>query len=399
MFLRCFRGFIIMTITTVLTSLSTLSSSSTSSSSSSSYFSSSSSPTISTTNSLNLTKVGHDLNKTFALTISIYFIILIIVGTITNVLLITTIVCRRKLHTTANALIVNLAISDLLVTVVVVSSDAEFILLGHYPHGQLYCGIKEVTLMFWLPLSVYNLLLLTIERFVTIKWPYQKSRIFSRINTVILVSFVWCYTILVGIFPILDGTDVVYAQQGFCWMRITSNYIVYQLCANFLPPLLCIIVLNILLFKVASKHEIAIRSQTQTSQQYPSLIFFLADIKATKTVMMLVGTFSFCWLTFIILVTTNFLCNICHPRELTWTGNAINYLSIATNPLLYGLKNKALRTEFLRFIRDVCIKLAVNKNNRSSWNASLTLHKSLFVSHTNTRSQRASTYAESETFI
>jgi hypothetical protein len=59
--------------------------------------------------------------------------------------------------------------------------------------------------------------------------------------------------------------------------------------------------------------------------------------------MVLFGVFLFCWLTFIVLVVWNILCRICHPREVTWTGNAINYSSVILNPLLYGLLNKKVR--------------------------------------------------------
>ncbi|XP_057303782.1 alpha-1A adrenergic receptor-like [Hydractinia symbiolongicarpus] len=314
---------------------------------------------------------GHKLGTPFATSMAIYFIFLTILGITSNMALIYIIVAAKRLHTIANVFIVNLAVCDLIMAALIMPFDAEFLLRGYYSHGDILCGFKEVALMFSLPSSVVNLLLLTLERFITVTFSFQRHIIFSKRNIALLIFVSWSYTLLVAIYPLMHKTHIVFVEQGFCWMEIPFEYVLYQLSANFLAPLLCIIILNILLFKVASKHEIAIRNQIQTSQRNQSMLSYIANMKAAKTVLLLVGVFTFCWLTFIILVTANVLCHICHPREVTWTGNAVNYLSVALNPLLFGLRNKHIRKEMVRKISSISYfsKWSKKANSHSEFTA------------------------------
>ena len=103
------------------------------------------------------------------------------------------------------------------------------------------------------------------------------------------------------------------------------------------------------------------------NEQRNSLQTAKSNNKAAKRLALLVGVFLFCWLTYIILVATNVSCGICHPRELTWIGNIINYSSSAVNPLLYGLLNAKIRRElkkpFKRFFEDFTKSRHFVKNN------------------------------------
>ena len=74
------------------------------------------------------------------------------------------------------------------------------------------------------------------------------------------------------------------------------------------------------------------------------------NFKAAKRIALIVGVCIACWLSYIIVIATNFICG-CNPRELTWIANGINYLSTITNPLLYGLLNKSIHAEILNKLR------------------------------------------------
>ena len=67
------------------------------------------------------------------------------------------------------------------------------------------------------------------------------------------------YTLLVAFFPILYDNDAVIVEEGACAMKFPLSYALYQVLANFLLPVICIIVLNVMLFTVASKHAKVIR--------------------------------------------------------------------------------------------------------------------------------------------
>lgn len=303
----------------------------------------------------NFENFGHGLEAYFSVPTAIYFLLIALCCFIFNTLLISVIVRKPSLQSVTNTLIINLAVGDMIIAIIV-TMDAEFLLRGYYKHGVASCAVKESIFMFSLPSTVTNLLLLTFERFVGIAYPYKHSSIFTKKKIFVILLFTWTYTLLVALFPVLyfhkSPAEVV---QGRCYTFIPQFYIPYQLFVHFVLPVIIIIVFNIALLIIASKHANKIRRQNSqlSSRQhstttYPKLLTYLQNVKAAKTIMLLVGVFLVCWLSFIILVSTNISCNVCHPRELTWTGSAVNYSSIAFNPLLYGMLNRPIRRELKR---------------------------------------------------
>lgn len=304
---------------------------------------------------LEQTEYGHQLSFGFTVFVVIYFIFLTVTGVGCNSLLIYTIVSRSKLRSVTNTFIVNLAICDFITAAVNVPQDAAFLVRGHYGGNVITCGFKEIAFFFSLPSSVANLLLLTIDRCIKIVAPFRYRELLTRRRVILLISIVWVYTLLVALFPILYDKNAISVENGACWMSFPWPYIYYTVSANFLLPLLLIIGLNVLLFMVARKHAAIIQSQVGRTRgskrgQRLSMFSMLANMKAAKTILLLVGVFLVCWLTFISLATDNLLCNLCHPRELTWIGNCINYSSITLNPILYGLLNRQIRKEIRKLI-------------------------------------------------
>ena len=305
---------------------------------------------------------GHTLDATFTILISIVFIIISTGGVLLNLLLILVIACTKSLHSTTNILIINLAIGDFITALFTVPVDVDFLLRGYFPYGTIVCGIKETAFMLSLPSSVVNLSLLTFERYLSVAYPFKRIRYFTKWNAVILILLSWTYSILVATFPVLIDTKSVVVEYGSCYLIIPMSYQMYQVFVNFLGPLLFILILNGLLFKLANRHAIKIRRQSFVNaprrSRTKSRLSMVSDslrvnIKAAKTVFMLVGVFTFSWIIFIALALWNILCNICHPREVTWSANAVNYSNVVINPLLYGLLNKKLRKAILAKTRKV----------------------------------------------
>ena len=307
---------------------------------------------------------GHPMNRSFSIFISTYFILLMICGIVFNGVLIHTIVRCTWLYSTTNTLIVNLAIGNLLVAVFVLPFEFHYIILGYYKLGTFVCGLKETMFMFSLPSSIVNLFILTFERFMKILLPYKYEEFFSRRRVAIMIIITWSYTLLVALLPFILNPNAAIVEEGTCYTTFPTWYSVYQVVCNFIVPLVCIVGMNLKIFWIAQHHHRIIQHQTIHlnigDKNGHKSKHFTANFKAAKTIMMLVGIFLFCWLTYIVLVILNILCELCLPRELTWTSNAVNYSSIALNPLLYGLRNSDVRRVLLRkYARLYCC----NKND------------------------------------
>ena len=167
----------------------------------------------------------------------------------------------------------------------------------------------------------------------------------------------WTYTLIVAFIVIIYNPDSIFVIYGFCVMDpVPTVYHIFQLSVNFLIPIIVIVTLNILLFTIANKHSKNIMQMTKPLSQLEAVTpntkrrrnasaKIGANIKAAKRILLLVGVFVVCWLTYILSVAHNMACNGCHPRELTWMANVVNYSSCAINPMLYGLLNKTVRRE------------------------------------------------------
>lgn len=299
---------------------------------------------------------GHTLSRVFSIGVSVCFICLILGGIIFNTILIYTIVCRRILYDTSNVFMVSLSVCDLITASLTVPFDTDFILSGHYNHGPILCGLKETMFLLSLPSSIVNLLLLTVERFAKICYPYKYTVLFTRHNVMFMLIISWSYCGVVALFPFMYNISAVHTEGGVCYINLPPHYVTYQLVVNFFTPLLCIITMNMLILRTARKHANCIEKQKNSVHVFSSgkrhvssvTTFFSANYKAAKTIMILVGMFLVCWLSYIIIVTANVICSQCHPREIIWLGNVINYASLALNPLVYGFHNKQIRKVFIR---------------------------------------------------
>ena len=68
---------------------------------------------------------------------------------------------------------------------------------------------------------------------------------------------------------------------------------------------------------------------------------FLSNVKAAKTISVIVCNVLLCWLVYIIVVAVNFLGS--YNPYITCAAQMVNSISVASNPVLYGLLNKSTR--------------------------------------------------------
>ena len=237
---------------------------------------------------------------------------------------------------------------------------------GYFPHGKIACGVMNTVFLISLPSSVLSLTLLTAERLIAVLFPYKIRNILTKPTVGIAITSVWVYVFLVGLFPIMYNKEAVMVAHGNCYLMFPLQYNVFLVSVNFLLPIVFICGVNIVLLLIAQKHHrgqasISSRLISSSSSSHDSSqravkripqkksLKVSNNLKAAKRIALLVGVFLVCWLSYIIIVASNFIC-WCNPQELTWIANVINYSCTAINPLLYGLLNKTIR-------REVCSKL------------------------------------------
>ena len=278
------------------------------------------------------------------------FCFLALVGFFGNILLITAILCCKTLKTEANILILNLAVTDLVLSAVVDTSGPANLFLGHgdayYQQHATLCGFFGSVCLISCGVSVGTVMVISLNRYVCICHNNLYGRFFTTRNTLIGIPFIW----LVGLAPhiaILIGVGR-YSYDGkylVCvWDRLSSDALSAMTTGLFFVSILAVTVCYILIFRTVrrSKKRINTSTNKQTAQS-------TADMRLTK---MLFATF----LTLLVLCTPYLLVVVLdqgdtYPIGIHMVAAVLFHVNSATNWIVYGVLNKNFRCGYKKVLR------------------------------------------------
>lgn len=301
------------------------------------------------------------------------FLVLIMLATIFgNVLVITAVYLYHRLRRMTNFFIISLAVSDL------------FVALGHLPlridlsvHNNNWCFDKApgvvTTCAYWIVMdtvfssaSICNLVVISIDRFLAITKPFEYQRRMTKKVGFSLIAFVWVYAMLWGALSLIDWTadssnnphiKVAWSKskERICGKNDRIYYTVAMAVAFFLP-LLIVIITYACVFRVAFIQAKAVASLDPTKGKR----HILRELKATKTIAVVIGVFIVCWLPSFIVIVMSLWCEPCFDPFIT--NRALSYairitfifvlpvMNSSLNPLIYTLFNKEFRSAFSRML-------------------------------------------------
>ena len=168
-------------------------------------------------NHMGIIPYGHNIGDAFAILITIAFTLITSGGVVFNIILIFTIVTDKNLRSkTSNIFMVNLAVGDLITAVFVTSFDTDIIHRGYFPYHTIICGLKDAAFLLSLSSSMNSLLIMTIDRYISLKYPFKKIRHFTTINIIIVIVFGWLYAVLFSTFPVIYNYKRVQVTNGLC---------------------------------------------------------------------------------------------------------------------------------------------------------------------------------------
>ena len=300
---------------------------------------------------------------------------LVIFAIIGNFTLMGMIVTVRKLHSKTHIFIVDLTVSDILVALTVVPIDIEKLIRQGFFHGIITCEFVSVMFFMSLPASALSLSLLTLERYITLKYPLTHHKILTRKRAIAALVIKWIYVIVVASLPAMGwvyrSTMVVNRECNFYF---TTEYAVFMVATNFVLPLLVILFANIEIFRIANHAALKMQKSTRRNEKRrASLIAIGANVKAAKRIMLLVGLFLLSWVPYITSTLVMMICqNACFSKLRAWIVVTLNFSSAAINPILYGLLNKDVRHEIRKKLREISFKCTKNKFDKPFTRASRT---------------------------
>ncbi|EDO34093.1 predicted protein, partial [Nematostella vectensis] len=340
------------------------------------------------------------------------YIAVMCVAVIGNAIVIVTIVRNTSLRrVTTNLFILSLAFSDLLTASLAMPFDLEA-LAGSLPwkHGHVICDIWATMYLIAVPTSILTLLAVAVERFKTLKDPlnkFRESHSVTHRRAIIAIFTLWGYSIMFAVVPLIGWRrSDVSVIDGQCIFNITHVYSALSSVVNFLLPVILTAYLYVRIFMIAHRHAPGAATQQNTDhKRLAKTATFRSEkhkgkasvsrisvcrvireslcsqgkkktridfhkssasvtraaeagamyrnIRAARTVAVIVFAFFLCWAPFTVLSVTMATCYTCThavSSELFSALLLLGYTNSALNPFLYSFKDKRFRVTCVRML-------------------------------------------------
>ena len=237
-----------------------------------------------------------------------------------------------NLHSVTNVFIVSLAITDILVAVV---SIPIWLVIQNTECINNATACDSVLMTFWRCLdilfstaSIMNLCAISCDRYIAITSPLRYAQIITKTRSAIVLIFLWAYSIVTSSISLAGG---VY-------------YPILVFVVSFLLPLTVMFYSYLRIFLAALR-------QLRRIQPIRQAFYYKREIKAAKTLAMVMGIFIVCWTPFFV---TNILVTFykglpVHPI-ITLAIKLLHYSNSALNPIIYSSTNRDFRNKILRVL-------------------------------------------------
>ncbi|XP_068728555.1 adenosine receptor A3-like [Montipora capricornis] len=305
------------------------------------------------------------------------YILIAIIAALGNLAVVFTILANRSLRSNTTYLyLLSLAISDLITATMAMPFDIEYIFQQSvWKHEASLCVAFYTAWYITVPTSIFTLLAIGVDRFLSLRDPmrqYRRSQFSTKRSCLIVIITIWIYSIIWALLPVMGwhvkGREPV--QWDMCMVPFTKVYFAVSTLLNFVAPLLISCVFFILAFVIAYKHQ---RNKqilgTFGSQRHDSkqTRFFAKHLKATKTTLMFLAAFFFCWQPYSYFSIASNLYGGRHwnpyPYKVYVLLLMFGYLNCALNPFLFAFRNEHFRSTSMKFIRS--LKLGANPKRSS----------------------------------
>ncbi|NP_001079253.1 5-hydroxytryptamine receptor 7 [Xenopus laevis] len=309
-----------------------------------------------------------------------------------NALVIISVCIVKKLRQPSNYLVVSLAAADLSVAVAVM----PFVIItdlvgGEWLFGKVFCNVFIAMDVMCCTASIMTLCVISVDRYLGITRPLtyparQNGKLMAK-----MVFIVWLLSASITLPPLFGWAKNVNVER-VCLISQDFGYTVYSTAVAFYIPMTVMLVMYQRIFVAAkisaekhkfvniprlyeqegiycledklppkknSKKKKAVEEFASLSklirQDRKNISIFKREQKAARTLGIIVGAFTFCWLPFFLLSTARpFICGImcsCMPLRLERTLLWLGYTNSLINPLIYAFFNRDLRTTFWNLLR------------------------------------------------
>ncbi|XP_067852825.1 glucose-dependent insulinotropic receptor [Heptranchias perlo] len=207
--------------------------------------------------------------------------------------------------------------------------------------------------------SILTMVSVAFDRFLAIKLPLQYCRLMTDKMVALIIAGLWIVALLIGFLPVIIQQLHPDEYNGICTLFsvVHPKYVIITFCACFFPASLIFVYFYSVILKIAYSHTRQIlKSERICTVSSPAAVprCHIRDVKAVRTIGILVGCFMVAWAPFFTASTVQACCTKCLLysiiEDYLWLLGLCNSLM---NPLIYSYWQKDVRMQVYQTCRRV----------------------------------------------
>ena len=263
---------------------------------------------------------------------------------------------NQRLRSLANMFIVALAVSDLLISVSCMPLSVATVVQSRWVFGTTVCQLQGFAIFTFAMSSANTMGIIAISRYFCVVKPTRYIVLFRKQRILMYTAAVWFMALIGSVPPLIFQTGGYTFQPGkaMCMYPFQTNiaYTVFIECVFVAAPFTLITFCYAKVFYTVSRSNRVFTQENNPEQLRANV----EEAKVTKTLALVMASFSLCWLPICIMDYIDAARGEpTLPRQVYLTYGFLAYLSSTINPFKYGATNRRFRREYKTILKKISL--------------------------------------------